>query len=182
MWELDHKESWALKNWCFRTMVLEKTLERSFDNRKIKQINLTGNRPWILIGRTDAEAKAPILWPPDANNHLIGKDPDAGKDWRQKEKRVTEDEMVQWHHECNGHELGQTPGDGEGQGSLACWSPWGRKELDTTWRVTNNKQNILSYPNKEYRLFLAYLFRKHCSVWKNSIQKMTAIQNTKLRN
>ena len=139
-------------------MELEKTLESPLETKEIKPVNNKGNQPWILIGRTDAEAEAPILWSPDANNWLIGKDPDAGRDWRLKEKTVTEDEMIQWHHWCNGHELGQTPGDGEGQGSLACCSPWGRKKLDTTWRVTNNEQNTLLCSNKKDHLFLAYLF------------------------
>ena len=96
-----------------------------------------GNQPWMLIGRTDAEVEAPILWPPDANSQLIGKDPDAGKDWGQKEKRATEDEMVGWHHRFNGHELGQTLEDSEGQGGLECCSSWGGKELDMTWQLNN---------------------------------------------
>ena len=91
-----------------------------------------GNQPWTFIGRTDAEAETPILWPPDVKSRLTEKDPDAGKDWRQEEERVSEDEMAGWLHWCNGHELGQTLGDGEGQGGLECYSPWGCKELDTT--------------------------------------------------
>ena len=102
MWELDHKEGWALKNWCFWTVVLEKTLDSPLES-KIKPVNPTGNQPWIFIGRTDAEA--PIFWPPDAKSSLIGKDPEAGKDWRQEEKRATEDEMVGWHHQLNGKEF-----------------------------------------------------------------------------
>ena len=98
MWELDHKEGWASKNWCFRTAVLEKTLESPLDCKEIKPVNLKGNQSWIFIGRTDAEAEAPILWPPDVKSWLIGKDPDAGKDWRQEEKGATEDEMLGWHH------------------------------------------------------------------------------------
>ena len=98
MWDLDHKESWALKNWCSSTVVLEKTLESPLDCKEIKPVNPKGNQPWIFTGRTDAEAEAPILWPPDAKNWLIGKDPDAGKDWSQEEKGTTEDEMVRWHH------------------------------------------------------------------------------------
>ena len=197
---MDHKECWEpLKNLCFQTMELEKTLESALDCKEIKSANLKGNQPWILIERNDAEAEVSILWPPDANSLFIGKDPDAGKDWRQKEKRVTEDEMVGWHHQCNGHEseilsvvsdslwphglysqwnspsqntwvgsysllqgifptqglnpgllhcrwihyqlshqgsngheLGQTLEDGEGQGSLVCCSPWGCKEVDMT--------------------------------------------------
>ena len=126
------KESWALKNWCFWTVVLEKTLESSLDCKDIKSVSPKGNQSWILIGRTDAEAETPILWPPDVKNWLIGKDPDAGKDWRQEEKGMTEDEMVGWHHRHNGHEFEQAPGVGDGQGSLVCCSLWGCKELDTT--------------------------------------------------
>ena len=104
MWDLDHKESWALKNWCFWTVVLEKTLESPL-NCMIWPVHRTWNQSWILIGRADAEAETPILWPPDAKNWLIGKDPEARKDWRQEEKRMTEDEMVRWHYRLNGHEL-----------------------------------------------------------------------------
>ena len=104
MWELDYKESWAQKNWCFWTVVLEKTLESPLDCKEIKLINPKGNQSWIFIERTDAEAEAPILWSPDEKNWLIGKDPDAGKDWGQGEKGMTEDEMVGWHHQFDGHE------------------------------------------------------------------------------
>ena len=132
MWELDHKESWAPKNWCFWTVVLEKTLESPLDFKEIKPVDGKGNQSWIFIRRTDAKVEAPILWPPDVKNWFIGKDPDAGKDWRQEKKGTTVDEMVGWHHRLNGHEFMQTLGDGEGQRSLACCNPWGRKELDTT--------------------------------------------------
>ena len=98
-------ESWVLKNWCFWTVVLEKTLEGPLDCKEIQPVHLKGNQSWIFIGKTDAEAEAPILWPPDAKNWLIGKDPDTGKDWRQEEKGMTEDEMVGWHHQLNGHEF-----------------------------------------------------------------------------
>jgi len=137
MWELDHKEGWVPKNWWFQIVVLEKTLESPTDSKEVKPVHPKRNQPWILIGRTDAEA--PILWPPDAKSQLIGKDPDAGKDWRQKEKRATEDEMIGWHHQFNGHELGQTLRDVEGQGGLACCSLWGLKELDMTWQLNNNR-------------------------------------------
>ena len=124
---LDHKESWVLKNWCFRIVVLEKTLENPLDSKEIK---LKGNQLWIFIGRTEVEAEAPILWPPDVKNWLTGKDPDVGNDWRQKEKRAAEDEMVGWHHEF-GHEFEQTLGHSEGEWTLACFSPWSCK--DQTW-------------------------------------------------
>ena len=103
--QLDYKESWALKNWFFWTVVLEKTLQSPLDYREIQPVNPKGNQSWIFIGSTDAEAKTPILWPPDVKNWLIGKDPDAGKDWRQEEKGITEDEMVGWHHGLDGHEF-----------------------------------------------------------------------------
>ena len=105
MWELDHKESWVKKNWCFWIVVLEKTFESPLDYKEIQSVYPKRNQPWIFIARTDAEAETPILWPPDAKNWLIGKDPDAGKDWRQEEKGMTEDEMVGWHHRINGHEF-----------------------------------------------------------------------------
>ena len=117
MWVLDHKD-WALKNWCFWTVVMENTLESPLDCKEIQSVNTKGNQPWIFIERTDP--KAPILWLPDAKSWLNGKDPDAGKDWRQVKKEMTVDEMVWWHHWVNGHEFDQALGDGEGQGSLAC--------------------------------------------------------------
>ena len=132
MWELDHKENWAPKNWCFWTVVLEKTLESPLDCKEIKPVNLKGNQSWIFTGRPDAEAETPILWPPDGKNWLTGKDPDAGKDWRQKEKGTIEDEMVGCHHRLDGHEFEQALGVGDGQGGLVCSNAWGRKELDMT--------------------------------------------------
>ena len=126
MWELDYKESWMPKNWCFWTAVLEKSLESPLDWKEIKPVNPKGNHSWIFIGRTDAEAEAPVLWPPDVKSRLITKGPDTGKDGRQ-EKGTTEDEMLGWHHWLNGHEFEQAPGNGEGQGSLACCSLWGRR-------------------------------------------------------
>ena len=137
LWELDHKEGRAPKNWCLQTAVLEKTPESPLYNKKIKPVNLKGNQPWILIGRTDVKAEAPVFWSPDENSQLTGKVSDAGKDWGQKEKRAPENERAGWHHWCNGHETGQTSGDGEGQGGLWCCSPWGRKESDTTERLNN---------------------------------------------
>ena len=135
MWELDHKKSWELKDWCFETVVSEKTLESPLDCKEIKPIHPKGNQSWIVIGGTDTEAEVPIIWPPDAKNWLIWKDPDAGKDWRQEEKWTTEDEMVVWHHRLDGHEFEQGLGVGDGQGSLACCSLWGRKESDMTERL-----------------------------------------------
>jgi len=132
MWELDHKESWAPKNWCFWTVVLEKPLESPLDSKDIKSVNPKGNQSWIFIGRTDTEAETPILWLPDMKNWFIGKDPDAGKDWRREEKRATEDEMIGWHYWLDGHEFEQALGVGDVQGSLACCSLWGHKDSDMT--------------------------------------------------
>ena len=147
IWELDHKEDWALKNWCFWTMVLEKTLESPLDCKEIQPVHPKGNQSWIFIGRTEAET--PILWPPDVKNWLIWKDPDAGKDRRQEEKGMTEDEMARWHHWLDGHEFEWTPGVGDGQGGLACCSPWGRRESDRTeqlnwtdWHSLHNQTKI----------------------------------------
>ena len=146
MWELDYKESWVPKNWCFWTVVLEKTPESPLNSMEIKPVNVRGNQPWLLVGRT--EAAAIVFWSPGANRQLIGKVPDAGKDWGQK-KRVSEDEMVGWHYWCNGLELGQTLGDGEGQGGLVCCSPWGHKKSDTSGWLnnsnSNNNPNILPF-------------------------------------
>ena len=128
MWELDYKDSWAPNNWYLWTVVLEKTLESPLDSREIQPVHPKGHQSWIFIGRTDAEAETPILWPPDAKNWLTGKDPDAGKDWGQEEKGTTEDEMAGWHQQLNGHEFEQALGVGDGQGSLACCSPWVHKE------------------------------------------------------
>ena len=138
MWELDHKKGWTPKNWCFWAVVLEKTLESPLDCKEIKPVNPKRNQSWIFIGRTDAEAETPILWQPDTKSQLIRKDPGPGKDWSQEEKGMTEDEMIGWHHWFNGHEFEQAVGDGEGQGGLACCSPQGCKESDTTERLNNN--------------------------------------------
>ena len=125
------KAEWAPKNQCFRSAVWENTIESPVNSKKIKPVNPKINQPWIFIGRTDAEAEAPIPWPLGAKSWLIGKDPDTGKNWGQ-EKGATEDEMVGWHHWLNGHKLEQTPGNSEGQGSLVCCSSLGYKESDTT--------------------------------------------------
>ena len=142
MWELNHKEGWALRSWYFWTVVLEKTLESSLDCKEVKPVNLKGNQPWIFIGRTDAEAETPILWPPDVKNWLVWKDPDAGKDWRQEEKGTTEDEMVGWHHRFSEHEFEEALEDGDGQEGLACCSPWGRKTSCVTCRHQEAVQKI----------------------------------------
>ena len=143
--ELDQKEAWALKNWCFPTVVLEKTLESLLDCKEIQPVNPKGNQPWILTARTDAEVEALMLWPPDGKSQFTGKNPDSGKDWGQEEKGTTEDEMVGWHHQLNGHEFDQTLGNSEGQGSLACCSPWSHKDLNTTWQLNNNDNTCWSF-------------------------------------
>ena len=128
MWELDYKDSWALKNGCFWTVVLEKTLESPLDRKEIHPVHPKGDQSWVFVGRTDVEAETPILWPPDVKSWLIWKDPDAGKDWGQ-------DKMLGCHHLLNGHGFWWTPGVGGGQGGLVCCGSWGRKELDTTERL-----------------------------------------------
>ena len=146
MWELDHKEGWVLKNWCFE-IVLDKTLESPLDCKEIKPVNPKGNQPWIVTGRTDAEA--PIHWPPDMKSWLIGKDPEPWCWERLKAgEQGAEDETIGWHHWLNGHwassmselESEQAAGNSEGQGSLACCSPWGPKESKTTQWLNNKRQ------------------------------------------
>ena len=135
MWELDCEEGWAPKNWCFWTVVLEKTLESPLDCKEIQPVHSKGDQSWVFFGRNDAEAETPVLWLPHAKSWLIGKDSDAGRDWGQEEKGMTEDEMAGWHHGLDGRESEWTPGLGDGQGGLACCDSWGRKELDTTERL-----------------------------------------------
>ena len=132
MWELDCEESWAPKNWCFWTVALEKALKSPLDCKEIQPVYPKGDQSWVFFGRTDAKAETPVLWPPHAKGWLIGKDPDAGRDWGQEEKGTTEDEMAGWHHRLDGHEFEWTPGVGDGQGGLVCCDSWGRKELDMT--------------------------------------------------
>ena len=150
MWELVYKESWTWKNWCFWTMVLEKSLESPLDCKKIQLVLPKGNQSWIFIERAHAEAETPIVWPPDAKSWLIWKDLDAGKDWGQEEKVMTEDEMVRWHHQLNGHLFGWTLGVVDGQGGMSCCSSWGHKESDMTERL-----------NWTESVDLAYLFQKN---------------------
>ena len=130
MWELDCEESWVPKNWCFWTVVLEKTLESPLDCKKIQPVYSKGDQSWVFFGRNDAKAETPVLWPPDAKSWFIGKDSDAGRDWGPEEKGMTEDELAGWHHRLDGHEFEWTPWVGDGQGGLVCCSSWGCKELD----------------------------------------------------
>ena len=175
MWELDCKENWTLKNWCFWTMVLEKTLESALDCKEIQPVHPKGDQHWTLIGRTEAEVEVPILWPPDTKSWPIGKDPDAGKNWRQEEKRTTEDTMVGWHHWLDGHEFEETPGVGDGQESLGCYSPWDRKELDTTewlnWTVNFSGLEFLGDFKKKKSVFSTLELKGCC------LNVLLAIQN-----
>ena len=158
-WELDYKESWAPKNWCFWTVLLEKTLKGPLDCKEIQPVHPKGNQSWIFLGRTDAEAETPILWPPDVKNWLTGKDPDAGKDWRQEEKGTAEHEMVECHHWLNRHEFEQAPGVGDEQGSLAGYSPWGHKDSDMTkwlnWTEQNRSWQSFFFPLKDQIINMA---------------------------
>ena len=155
MSELDCDESWAPKNWCFWTVVLEKTLESPLDSEEIQPVYPKWNQSWIFIGRTDAEAKTPTLWPPDGKSWLIWTDTDAGKDLRQKEKGTTEAEIVGWHHWLNVHEFEQALGVDDGQGNLACGSPWGHRVMTewlnwtdlTTWYFCVNIKKFLMMPS-----------------------------------
>ena len=172
MWELDYKEGWVPKNWCFWTVVSEKTLESPLDCKEIHPVHSKGNQSWMFIGRTDAEAETLILWPPDVKSWLIGKDPDAGKDWRQEEKGTTEDGMVGWHHRLNGHEFEQALGVSDGQGSLACCSPWGRKESDMTeglnWTELKNPVMLNQDCGASFEV---HLLLKHVYLLESSLTK-----------
>ena len=148
MWELDHKESWALKNWCFWTVVLETTLESPLNCKEIQPVH-SKDQSWVFFGRNDAKADTPVVWPPHAKSWLIGKDSDAGRDWGQEEKGTTggeEDEMAGWHHWLDGREFGWTPGVGDGQGGLAFSDSWGRKESDIiewlNWTEDTQRANV----------------------------------------
>ena len=153
MWELDYKESWAQKNWCFWTVVL-KTPESPLDCKDIQLVLPKGDQSWVFIGRTDVEAETPILWPPDVQSWLTGKVPDAGKDWEQEEKGMTEDAMIGWHHWLNGPGFGWTLGVGDGQGGLVCCSSWGCRvghdwvtELNMNWRCAKRLRRVLKRQN-----------------------------------
>ena len=148
------EESWALKNWCFWTVVLEKTLESPLDCKKIQPVHPKGDQSWVFIGGTDAEAETPVLWPPHTKSWLTGKDSDAGRDWGQEEKGTTEDEMVGWHHRLDGHEFGWTLGVDDGQGGLACCNSWGCKELVTT-------EQLNTFP---YSFIHAFFFSQDCKL------------------
>ena len=154
MWELDCKESWAPKTWCFWTVVLEKTLESPLDCKESQPVQAIGDQSWVFIGRTEVETETGVLWPPDAKSRFIGKDPDDGKDWRQEEKGTTEDEMVGWHHQLDGHGFGWTLAVCDGQGGLACSSSWGHRvghdcvtELNWTGEIARHYFCVLEIMN-----------------------------------
>ena len=153
--ELDCEESWAPKNWCFWTVVLERTLESPLDCKEIQSVHSKGDQSWVLFGRTDAEAETPILWPPAAKNWLTGKDPDSGKDWRHVEKRMTEDEMVGWHHRLSGREFECTPGVGDGQRQ---WTP-GVLWFMGSHRVGHDWSNLAAAANIISKLEMIYPYR-----------------------
>ena len=157
MWELGCKESWAPKNWWFWTVVSEKTLEHPLDCKEIKPVNSKGNQSWIFMGMADVEAETPILWPPDVKNWLIWKVPDAGKDWRWEEKGTTKDETVGWHHRLDGQEPEKAQRVADGQGSLACCSPWGSKESDMTEQ--------LNWTELRWTLRVANQFSSFLDMW-----------------
>ena len=151
IWELDCEESSVPKNWCFSTVALEKTLESPLDCKEIQPVHPKGDQSWVFIGRTDAEAETPILWPPHAKSWLTGKDPDAGRGWGQEEKGTTEDEMAGWHHRLDGQEFEWTPGVGDGQGGLACCDSWGHKESDTTEQLNWTEIGLWGWVRKQGR-------------------------------
>ena len=148
MWELDCEEGWVPKNWCFWTVMLEKTLESPLDCKEIQPVHPKGDQSWVFIGRADVEAETPVFWPSDAKSWLIWKDPNARKDWGQKEKGTPEHEMLGWHHRLNGHGFGQTLAVSDGQGSLVCCGSWGRKESDMTDQLNWTEAERMVLPNK----------------------------------
>ena len=160
MWELDYKESWTLKNWCFWTVVLEKILESPSDCKEIQPVYPKGDQSWVFFGRTDAKAETPVLWPPHAKSWLIGKDHDAGRDWGQEVNGTTEDEMAGWHHWLDAHKFEWTPGVGDGQGGLACCDLWGHKKSDMT--------ECLNWTELRSHLLILLLF---LFPWESNIRK-----------
>ena len=164
MWELDYKESWVLKNWCFWTVVLEKTFESPLDCKEIQPVHPKGCQSWVFIGRTDVGAGTPILWPPHAKSWLIWKDSDAGRDCGQEKKGMTEDEMAGWHHWLNGHEFEWTPGVGDGQGGLACCDSWGHR-VRHDWATKLNWTECKKSTNNNHVLLW------HCNLWRITLSE-----------
>ena len=165
MWELDCEESWVPKNWCFWTVVLEKTLESPLDCKEIQPDHSEGDQPWDFFGRNDAETETPVLWPPHAKSWLIGKDSDAGRDWGQQEKGTTENELAGWHHWLSGHESEWTLGVGDGQGSLACCDSWGHKDSDMTERLNWTERNCALRKYTHYNLCGSGGLASHFNFW-----------------
>ena len=171
MWELDCEESWAPKNWCFWTLVLDKTLESPLDCKETQPVHSEGDQSWVFFGRSDAKAETPVLWPPHAKSWLIGKDSDAGRDWGQEENGTTEDEMAGWHHWLDGREFEWTPGDGDGQGGLAFCDSWGHKESDTTERLNWTELNWMNDMRNDVTngfmqiLLIACILSRFSRVW-----------------
>ena len=181
MWELDCEESWVLKNWCFWSVVLQKTLASPLDCKEIQPVHSKGDQSWVFFGRNDAKAETPVLWPPRVKSWLIGKDFDAGRDWEQEEKGTTEDEMARWHHWLDGREFEWTPGVGDGQGGLACCDSWGRKESgikesDTTerlnWYWTDNGTN-----GNPLQVFLPWGFHGQRSLEGCVVHRVTRVRH-----
>ena len=169
VWELDYKESGPPKNWCFWTVVLEKTFESPLDCKRSNQSILKEiDQSWVFIGMTDAEAETPILWPPHAKSWLIWKDPDSGKNWGQEEKGTTEDEVIGWHHRLDGHGFGWTLEIGDGQGGLVCCGSWGHRESDTTERLNWTELKALLGILKKKKVFSISQETWNCKyVWKS---------------
>ena len=166
MWYLDCEEGWAPKNWCVWTVVLEKTLESPLDCKEIQPVHSKGDQSWVFFGRNDAKAEAPVLWPPDAKSWLIGKDSDAGRDWGQEEKGMTEDEMAGWHHRLYGREFEWTPGVGDGQGGLAFCDSWGLKESDMTERLNWTELNCTLIYDTNHFIFLMVNLNLYYAIFK----------------
>ena len=164
MWELDNKESWVPKNWCFWTVVLEKTLESPLDCKEIQPVHSIGDRSWVFFGRNDAKAETPILWSPNVKSWLIGKDSDAGRYWGQEEKGTTEDEMAGWHHRLNGLEFEWTLGVDDELGGLGCCYSWSHKELDMTeWLNWTELNSVMRCLFSSFAHFLVGFFVSYCS-------------------
>ena len=166
MWELDCEESWVLKNWCFWTVVLEKTLESPLDCKEIQPVHPKGDQSWVFFGRIDAKTETPILWPPHAKSWLIGKDSDAERDWGQKKKETAEDEMAGWHHQLDGHEFEWTLGVGDGQGGLAICDSWGRKDSDMTEQLNWTELNWTE-PYSSCLIMWIWLYPCEVDLWGN---------------
>ena len=167
MWELDCEESWVLKNWCFWTMVLEKTLDSPLDSKEIQLVHSEGEQPWDFFGSNDAKAETPVLWSPHVKCWLIGKDSDAGRDWGQEQKEMTEDEMTGWHRRLNGHEFEWTLGFGDGQRGLVCCNSWGHSRTDWVTELKWTELSIIfSFAIRETLSLYSSYTAKFCSLGK----------------